>query len=214
MSSALRKTWGWTQWISDHAGLLNYDCQPLKHVSLWFPLKVGSSALTSHNVLRAALATLCRPLNLPRSFFFSLVIEISNVPAVRPCLSKPGSISGKRTTGWSRSLRKKIKPLKGHVFGRTTLGRKLLPPPLFFLQEKHVRATSAFCYFYSRSASAASGLTGFSDTPNLSPEHYPVLRQSWCGLQFCSRHRQRNPSALSEFSCSLSSQHTRTHSET
>lgn len=36
------------------------------------------------------------------------------------------------------TLSEKIKPLKGHVFGRTTVGRKL---PLF-LQEKHVRATS------------------------------------------------------------------------
>lgn len=97
MSPALRKPKGEQNGFLSHAGILNYSCQPLKHVSLSFPLKVWASALTFHNVLRAASATLCRSPYLPYSFLF-LVIEISDVPVLCPCVSKPGSISGERTT--------------------------------------------------------------------------------------------------------------------
>lgn len=126
------------------------------------PIKDGASALTSHNVQRAAPATHCSSPYLPHSFLFSPVIEISDIPVVSPSSSKPGSISRGRITRWSHSLRKnknKIKPLRGHVSGRAKVGRKML----FFGRKKVLEPHDwvSFLLLLSRTASIPSDLTGF-----------------------------------------------------
>jgi hypothetical protein len=95
---------------SEHAGVLDYACHPLKHVSSWFPIMSEVSALTSHNMLRAAPTTLCRPPYLPHSILSD--DRISDTPVVCPYSSISGNLLGKRTTGWNLTQEKKNKNLK------------------------------------------------------------------------------------------------------
>ena len=125
-----------------------------------------------------------------------------------PCSSKPGSISGKRkgqqdeTTLSGKKNKNKIKPLKGHDFERATVAKQ---NPFFFLAEKKsVRATSPGQLFVTSTIGLHMHLQillAFSGTPNPSSERYMVLRQSRCGVPFCSG---RQPQFFNSFASVVS----------
>lgn len=73
-----------------------------------------------------------------------------------------------------KTNKQNIKPIKGHIFGRTTFGRGK-KKALFCRKKKSVRTASLGQLFV---ISAVGHQQAFADTPNLSSEHSPVLRQS------------------------------------